>query len=108
MKHFIEPPAEGLTAMSRPDALAYVEQEAPDKINHFRKSYSGALRSAITAMCLSCRDFSEIDIRECDRIACPCFEQRPYRSSKSRRNAQSEKTNAPRAEAEVKHGHRAS
>ncbi len=93
MSAYIETPAEGLTAMTRPDALAYVEQEAPDKINHFRKAYSVSLRSAVTAMCLSCRDFTEIDVRKCNREACPLWELRPYREARPHRNAQTEKTN---------------
>ncbi len=92
--------------MSQTDALEYVKQEAPDKINHFRKAYSGSLRSAVTAMCLSCRDFTEIEIRECNRVACPLWEQRPYRQAKPHRNnSHTEKTNAPCAAAEVNHDH---
>ena len=101
MNPFIEIPPDGLTALSRPEALAYVEQEAPDKINHFRKAYSGSLRSAITAMCLGCRDFTEIEIRGCNRKACPLWEQRPYKEPKPRRNNHTEKTDAPRADVEV-------
>ncbi len=90
---YLNIPDGGTSALSRREMLTYVKQEAPDKINHFRKSYSGSLRSAVTAMCLSCRDFTEIDIRECNREACPLWEQRAYREARPHRNAQTEKTN---------------
>jgi len=99
MIDYSEIPNGGTTAQSRREMLAYVEQKAPDKINHFRKSYSGSLRSAITAMCLSCRDFTEIDIRECTRESCPLWEQRPYREVRPHRNASTEKTNTHCVEA---------
>jgi len=99
MNDYLEVPLGGTTAMSRPEMLAHVEKEAPDKINHFRKSYSGSLRSAIIAMCLSCRDFAAIDIRECNREACPLWEQRPYRVARPHRNATTENTDAHSAEA---------
>ncbi|MBI9020849.1 MAG: hypothetical protein JEZ10_06305 [Verrucomicrobia bacterium] len=97
MNDYLEIPSGGTTAMSRSEMLAYVTQEAPDKINHFRKSYSGSLRSAITAMCLSCRDFTANDIRECNREACPLWEQRPYKEVRAR-NPEKAKSDSDKAE----------
>ncbi len=91
---------------TREEVIAMVEEGAPDKVNHFHKAYSGSLRSAITSMCLACRDFNLIDIRECNREACPLWEQRAYRVARQYRNVRSEKTKAESAMVEVNHDDR--
>ena len=87
------------SATTREEVIAQVKEGAPEMANHFTKAYSGSLRSAITAMCLACRGFVPVEIRECNRSACPLWEQRPYKVARPYRNAKSENTNVLGTEA---------
>jgi hypothetical protein len=71
-----KPPA--LTA-EQENMLSAVSEDAPSKLNHFRKAYEGfSLRSAITAKCLECTSFETKAIRDCAGTACPLHNVRPY------------------------------
>lgn len=63
--------------------LEVIAEEAPSKLNHFRKAYSGSLRAAITAKCLECTNCDTKAIRKCRSTACPLLNVRPYQVERS-------------------------
>ena len=85
MKHNdqFRPPEPHEIAAKREFMLSQVEEDFPSKLNHFKKSYNGSLRSAITSKCIECCWNDVRAIRECTAYACPLWEQRPYQEARS-------------------------
>jgi len=63
--------------------LQQASEDFPSKSNHFRKAYSGSLRSAITAKCVECVWGETKAIRECAATACPLWKVRSYQEARS-------------------------
>jgi len=65
---------------------------------NYDKAMSGKSRPAgVKAFCLECMGWDKGEVKACDTVQCPLFPYRPYRKSKTVRNARfpaSESTNA--------------
>lgn len=68
--------------------LADVSSDGPSKLGVFRRAYSGvSLRSSVNAFCLECLWLDPGAIRDCDSVACPLWNVRPYQSRTKDRKA---------------------
>lgn len=101
-KDQFRPPEPHEIAAKREFMLQQVSEDFPSKLNHFKKSYNGSLRSAITAKCIECMWGDVRAIRECTTYACPLWEQRPYREARKPHNPSTpEKAESSMDDAEV-------
>lgn len=72
-------------AEARGIQLAKIEGVTVKYRGVYEKAYTGKVRpAAVKAKCLDCQQNNRASVRDCETIACPLWQYRPYRSAEQK------------------------